>query len=188
MPRAGLDTIRVVEEAEKLADEVGIGNVTLAAIAARVGVKVPSLYKHIDGLDALQHLVAVRARAELADVLEEAVASATEGKEWTVLAARYRDWAKEHPGRYPSTLRAADPDDHDDLAASQRAIAAIYGVLGKIGIEDEDAVDATRMLRASLHGFVALEAAGGFGLPRDVDRSYDVMVAALERALHAWRR
>jgi hypothetical protein len=37
-----------------------------------------------------------------------------------------------------------------------------------------------------LHGFVTLEAAGGFGLPRDVDRSFDRLVDALDAALTAW--
>ena len=60
MPRAGLSEDRVVEEAEQLADE---GQpVTLAALALRLGVQAPSLYKHVAGADALQQLVATRAK------------------------------------------------------------------------------------------------------------------------------
>jgi hypothetical protein len=47
-------------------------------------------------------------------------------------------------------------------------------------------VDATRALRSALHGFVVLENDGGFGLPRDVDRSFDQMVAALDLAIKSW--
>jgi AcrR family transcriptional regulator len=174
MPRAGLDSTRVIQEAEVLADEVGIANVTLAAIAARLGVKVPSLYKHIDGLDALQHQIAVRARAELTTVFEDAAAGGLPS-----LATAYRSWAHEHPGRYPAILRAPSPDDSVDLAISARAIDVIYGILAEFGITDDEAIDATRMLRSALHGFVSLEAAGGFGLPQDVDRSFERMVGAL---------
>ena len=53
-------------------------------------------------------------------------------------------------------------------------------------MDGSDAVDATRTLRASLHGFVALEASDGFGLPQDVDRSFDRLVDALDRALSGW--
>ena len=42
------------------------------------------------------------------------------------------------------------------------------------------------MFRAAVHGFVALEAAGGFGLPRDTDRSFDQMIAGLDRAYLSW--
>ena len=54
------------------------------------------------------------------------------------------------------------------------------------GLTDDDAVDATRALRSALHGFVALEAAGGFGLPREVDRSYHQLVAGLDVAFRSW--
>ena len=54
MPRAGLNGDRVVDEAERIADEVGLANLTLAALAERLGVRQPSLYKHIDGLAGLR--------------------------------------------------------------------------------------------------------------------------------------
>ena len=50
------------------------------------------------------------------------------------------------------------------------------------------AVDATRACRAALHGFVSLEAAGGFGLPVDVDRSYERLIDALDVSLSGWPR
>ena len=46
MPRAGLTPQRVVVEAEELADLVGLNRLTLAELAARLGVRLPSLYKH----------------------------------------------------------------------------------------------------------------------------------------------
>ena len=66
MARAGLSEDRVVEEAERMADEVGLQRLTLAALAESLGVRQPSLYKHIDGLPALHRSIAVRARVELA--------------------------------------------------------------------------------------------------------------------------
>ena len=69
MPRAGLSAERVVDEAERLADEVGLAQLSLAALAARLGVQPPSLYKHIAGQDALQRTIEARAKAELAEVM-----------------------------------------------------------------------------------------------------------------------
>lgn len=45
------------------------------------------------------------------------------------------------------------------------------------------AIDATRAICSALHGFIALEAAGGFGLPLDIDRRYAALVHALGVAL-----
>jgi AcrR family transcriptional regulator len=186
MPRAGLNAIRVVEEAEMLADEVGIGAVTLAEIAARVGVKVPSLYKHISSLDALQQQISLRARAEFTGLLTRAAVGKSESDALTAIANAYREWARQHPGRYPATLRAPAPTDAEDVATSEQVVQVIYEALSGFGLTGDDAVDATRMLRSSLHGFVSLEAAGGFGLPRDVDRSFERMVSALESSLRNW--
>jgi AcrR family transcriptional regulator len=59
MRRAGLSPERVVAEAAAVADEVGLRQLTLAAVAQRFGVALPSLYKHVDGLDGLQRDLAV---------------------------------------------------------------------------------------------------------------------------------
>ena len=53
-------------------------------------------------------------------------------------------------------------------------------------LSDDEAIDATRALRAALHGFVTLEAVGGFGLPRDVDRSFARLVQILDTAFRNW--
>nr|MDT0664287.1 TetR family transcriptional regulator [Micromonospora sp. DSM 115978] len=54
MPRAGLSRDRVVAEAAALADTAGLDAVTLSTLADRLGVRVPSLYKHVDSLDDLR--------------------------------------------------------------------------------------------------------------------------------------
>ncbi len=183
MPRAGLTTDRVIEEAETLADE---GQpITLAVLARRLGVQVPSLYKHVAGVDALQRSVANRAKFELADVLAGAAVGRAGADAVAALAFAYRDWALEHPGRYATTLRAPDPNDPKDSAAASRAIQVIFEALGAYGLVDDDAIDATRYVRSTLHGFVALIAAGAFGLP-DLDRSFDRMVAVLQQSFANW--
>jgi AcrR family transcriptional regulator len=186
VPRAGLTRERVVEEAEQLADEVGGSQLSLASIASRLGVQVPSLYKHVAGLPALRSHVEARAKAELAEVLGRSAVGVSSGDAVDALADAYRTWAKRHPGRYEFTLRAPDPDDAASLDASDRAVRVMYDALAGYGLTGDDAIDATRAFRAALHGFIALEAAGGFGLPRDVDRSFERLVGALKRSLTEW--
>ena len=72
MPRAGLDRSRVAAAAALLADERGIGQLSLAAVAQELGVRTPSLYNHIASLDALQHEVCLLALGELAARLSAA--------------------------------------------------------------------------------------------------------------------
>nr|WP_256431856.1 TetR-like C-terminal domain-containing protein [Frigoribacterium sp. CFBP 13707] len=102
------------------------------------------------------------------------------------LADAYRRWALTHPGQYPLTVRAPREGDADDLAVSERATSVVYTALDGYGLDGDDAVDATRFLRAALHGFVSLETSGAFALPVDLERSWRRAVQHVVAALAAW--
>jgi AcrR family transcriptional regulator len=186
VPRAGLNTERVVDEAIAVLDDVGADGLTLTGVADRVGVAVPSLYKHVGGLVDLRRRVTVRAVGELGAALATAADGRSGSDGWHALAHAYRSWALAVPGRYAATVRAPAPDDTDHLAASGAVLAVLVEVMAGYDIEGEEAIHAIRAVRAALHGFVALEAAGGFGLPEDVDTSFDHLVDALDEALRSW--
>ena len=186
MPRAGLTESRVVDEAELIADEVGFSQLTLAAIAERLGVRQPSLYKHVDGIGALQRSIAVRAKVELGETLARAAVGRSRGDAIASMSEAYRRWALAHPGRYAAAQRAPAAGDVEDEAASRVAVEVVSDVLAGYDLRGDDAVDAIRAMRAALHGFVTLESGGGFGLPTDVDRSFDRMVRGLVTALAGW--
>ncbi|MEU8010481.1 TetR/AcrR family transcriptional regulator [Micromonospora parva] len=186
MPRVGLNQQTVVREAARLADEVGFGQLTLAALATRLGVALPSLYKHVRGADALAQKLAALATAELATEMTNAAVGRSGGDALRAMADAYRDYAHRHPGRYPATQRVPDPADPEHVEAGERAVGAVVAVLRGYGLTGDDAVDATRALRSALHGFVTLEAAGGFGLPRDVNRSYQQLIASMDISFRSW--
>ena len=186
MPRAGLNPQIVVREAAVLADEVGYHKLTLAALANRLGVALPSLYKHIKGADALAQKLSALTTAELAEEMTTAAAGRSREDALRAVATAYRSYARRHPGRYPAAQRVPDPTDPAHVAAGERAVGVVYAILRGYGIEGDSAVDGVRMFRAAVHGFVALEAAGDFGLPREVDRSFEQMITALGVAFAAW--
>lgn len=184
--RAGLTPAIVVEQASQLADEVGLERVTLAAVAARLGVALPSLYKHIRGLEALLQQVSATATAQLAGLLADAAAGRSGTAALVSIADAYRSYARQHPGRSAAAQRVPDPTDPQHVAAGERVVGVLFAVLRGYGLDGDDLVDATRSVRAALYGFVALEHSGGFGMPRDVDRTFARLIAALDRALQDW--
>ena len=119
MPRAGLTTERVVTEAATVADEVGLEQLTLAAVAQRFGVALPSLYKHIEGLDGLQRDLAVLGMQHLAAALSRAAVGRSGREALEAVAHAYRKFAKERPGLYTATMRAPSPDDEEHTAVSR---------------------------------------------------------------------
>ena len=187
MPRAGLDPQTVVAAAAALADEVGLANVTMGLVAERLGVRAPSLYKHVGGQADLTRRVAVLALVELGDALRDALGGRA-GKDALVAAARaVRGYVVAHPGRYAATVRV-DPDGSPDdplVAAGARVLDSLAGVLVGYGIDEADTVHALRTLRSLLHGFAVLEAAGGFAMPTDIEDSFGWLVDFADRGLRA---
>ena len=186
MPRAGLNTDRVVAAAMELADEVGLDKLTLAALAVRLGVRQPSLYKHVASLDALQRLISMRGKIEAADVLAQAAIGRARDDALIAMAWAWRSWALDHPGRYQASQRGAAPGDAEHEQVARRSIGVLAAVIDGYGLAGDDAIDAIRAYRAALHGFVALEADNGFAFPNDVERSFDRLVRALVLALSSW--
>jgi len=173
MPRVGLDTAAVTRAAADLVDEQGLGALTMTTLAERVGVRPPSLYKHVPGgLAELVHRVATLAAEDLADVFRQTASGQRGVPALTAVADAFRRYVREHPGRYAATAAADQVDDEDSLGIALRdSVDALGGVLAGYGLPQEDHVHALRMLRSLLHGFAVLEASGGFRIGVDVEES-----------------
>jgi AcrR family transcriptional regulator len=180
MPRVGLDPEAVVDAAARLADAEGLHALTLARLAADLGVRSPSLYTHVSGLEDLRLRVATRGARQLRDKLQIAAAGRAEADALRAIADAYRAYARAHPGAY-AALQQAGAQNQD--AAFSELVDVVLAVLRGYGLEGEDAVHGVRVVRAALHGFVMLELGGGFGLPLDLDESFARLVASLDRGL-----
>lgn len=182
MPRAGLTPSTVVDAALELVDEDGPDTLTLTAVAERLGVRTPSLYNHVGGLDDLRERMAARAIDDLADALE--VAAGDDDPRAALVA--YRRWARDHPSRYALVPVPAARDDAATAAPSARLVHLVTTWAGRFGLHGDDAVHAARAMRSALHGFCTIETAGGFGLPVDAEASFrrlvDLLVAGLQEA------
>jgi AcrR family transcriptional regulator len=186
MPRAGLNTAEVVASGAELADEAGIGSVSLAALAARLGVKAPALYKHVDGIGDLQHRIATLAMTELGDALRDALQGRSGPDAIGALFTALRSYITEHPGRYCATT-GADLQGEDDplLAAATRVIVSVRAILSGYGIQPDELDHAIRMLRCMIHGYALLQAANAFHWDNDPDESVAWMVRFVDAGLTA---
>ncbi|POX44352.1 TetR family transcriptional regulator [Streptomyces sp. Ru71] len=186
MARAGLTADRLVAAAAELADEVGFENVTLSALARHFGVKDASLYSHVRNLQDLRTRLALLAGGEMIDEIAAAVAGRSGKDALAAFAGAYRAYALAHPGRYAATQIRLDQALVTDSPALRRTSEITYGMLRAYDLTEPDLTDAVRLLRSTFHGYCALESGGGFGAPRDVQRSWERAVEALHVALENW--
>ncbi len=184
MPRAGLDHDTVVAAAATLADAEGLEAVTLSRVAAQLGVKSPSLYNHVQGRDGLVRGIALLGLAELAATLREAAVGRSGDDALLAAAQAYRQYVKDHPGRYRAGgVAAPAPDDAEHQQAAAAVIDVLHAILRGWDLSTDDAIHAIRGIRAATHGFASLETSGGFGLHQDVDESFTRLIGALAAGL-----
>jgi AcrR family transcriptional regulator len=179
MPRPGLDPERVARVAADIADRDGLDRLSLSAVAEALGVKTPSLYNHVQSLESLRESIAELSRRELGDVLSRCAVGRSGADALTEMGQAYRRWGLAHPGRLAATVRAVPGQ------TEVRAPDPLDTVLSHVGLDGVDGVHAARALRASVHGFTVLEAAGGFGIPVDIEASFERMLDLVVRGIFA---
>ena len=186
MARAGVTAERLTEAAAELADEAGFDAVSLSALARRFGVKDASLYSHVRNLQELRVRVTLLALAELAEQVSDAMAGRAARDALVAFATTYRRYARQHPGRWAALQMELDPATAEASAARRHA-ELTRAVLRGYRLEEPDQTDAARLVLGAIHGFLGLEASGGFGHnPRDLDASFGAALDALDVALRHW--
>ncbi len=183
--RPGLSPEVVLAEAAKLADARGFDQLSLAELAARFHIKPPSLYNHIESLEALRRSLAMMALRELAESLGKGAIGRSKDDAVRSLAGAYRDFVKKHPGLYQAMQRAPSEGDAELNRASDEVVNVCLAVLRGYGLDRRASLHAIRGLRSAIHGFATLEALGGFGIPLSIDESFAWLVECFVSGLNA---
>ena len=125
MPRAGLAPASVTEAGAALADQIGFAQLSMGPLAERLGVRTPSLYKHVSSQADLAHRIAILAMTELGDAIRDTAQARAGGEALAAGAQAMRTYVKEHPGRY-AAVNNARPDGPDDplIPASDHALTS----------------------------------------------------------------
>lgn len=186
MGYAGLSTERLTRAGAELADEVGFDQVTVSELARRFDVKVASLYSHLKNSRDLKTRIALLALEELADRAAEALAGRAGKDALTSFANVYRDYAREHPGRYAAAQFKLDPEAAAASAGGRHA-QMTRAILRGYDLTEPDQTHAVRLLGSVFHGYVSLELAGGFSHSSpDSEESWSRALDALDALLRTW--
>ncbi|GIE91533.1 transcriptional regulator, TetR family [Actinoplanes regularis] len=179
--KVGLTRAQVVAAAATVADRQGLAEVSLATVAATLGVRTPSLYAHVDGLTGLRRALAHRAGERLAACLAAAAAGEpSPAASLRAIARAYRAFARGHPGLY-AALRSGpsaetDPEWAGWVAEPTQVIVTV------LGVTTDRHIHLVHTLRAILHGFTDLEQSHGSTPAGPVDDSFET---ALDLVIHA---
>lgn len=184
--KRGLDTYSILNAAAELAEEKGLENVSLLLVAEKLGVKSPSLYNHVSGLQDLSAGIAKLALDRLEEAIRNAAVGRSKDDALRATAFAYRKFAKENPELYKAILRYPDYDEGEIQETGQTVIRILYQVMEPYHYSKKETILFMRGFRSALHGFVSLEEAGFFkDTEADLDESFEWIVSSLILTLNA---
>ncbi|MDR3545670.1 MAG: helix-turn-helix domain containing protein, partial [Candidatus Limnocylindrales bacterium] len=134
--RAHTSQAAILRAARDLLEEGGIDAVSMAAIAGRVGVRAPSLYKHFGDRDELLAAVATDVALDLGRTLEVAVegSGGDASGRLVALATAYRRFALETPRAaallFAPAVPNANPTPEANAAAARPVLAVAEAIAG----------------------------------------------------------
>jgi AcrR family transcriptional regulator len=172
----------IVAAGRELLEAGGLDAVTMLAVAQRVGVRAPSLYKRIPNRAALIAAIAAGTFDELGRAVEPFIEDGDPRAGLRSMATAYRAFAHANPRAYELLFMNLPPDQRPTAEHNVRSAAPLLALATRL-VGADQALDAARLVTAFAHGFVSMELSGAFRLGGDVDEAYRYGVQALIDAL-----
>jgi AcrR family transcriptional regulator len=149
----------------------------MRALADRLGIRAPSLYKHIGGKDELEDALLGAALEELGALI---VRSTDGGRDpLTALADACRRFGLKHPNLFPLLTLRPGLTGHPPGPEEARATALVAAAAG--------GRDRALAVWAFANGMVLLELAGRFPTGADLDAAWQAGIDAFRRERGAAR-
>lgn len=178
--RTSLESI--IASGRALIESRGLDGLTLKAVAAEVGVKTPSLYKHVANRGDLIRRIAEDVVDDLAAVLNSAPRGDDARQDFISLSHAFRDFAIKNPGGYALIFGALPEEMRPDTDRLLHSSASVLRAASALAGEDRK-LEAARTLTAWAHGFVTMELAGAFRMGGDIDQAFSFGAQRLADAI-----
>jgi AcrR family transcriptional regulator len=167
----------IVQTARELIEKEGIEQLSLAQLAATVGIKAPSLYRHIQNKAALIQAVNFLTFQQLFAAYEQALEAAAAEPKARLLALfrAHRAFAQANPVTYMLAFTTTEPREDENLL--EQMVLPVQALMAALSGEARS-LAALRGALALLHGFVMLELNKQFRRGGDLDEAFEQAIKA----------
>lgn len=163
----------IVTAAREILEQDGPEALSMRRIADSLGIRAPSIYKHLPDKEALEAAIISTGFEEQAALFEAAIATSEDPL--GALACAYRDFACEHPHLYRLMTERALNRELLVPGSEERAARPLYLATG-------ENLDLARAAWAFAHGMTILELNRRFPADADVDAAWRHGIDALRSA------
>ncbi len=184
MAGKGISREIIFQKAYSYSIESGVDSLDVKSLASSLGIRAPSLYKHVSSLDEIKENVSILALKKLAEEIRTAAASLKGEKAFAEVCHAYRRYALNHPGHYRSLIKSHLYRSEEYKAAGDDVMKLITELIFPAAFSPQTGIDHLRMIRSALHGFTDLEISGGFGYSEKSYKSFAFLIKNLYKILH----
>jgi AcrR family transcriptional regulator len=157
---------RISDAAYAIVVTSGLETLSMRTLAAELGIKAPSLYKHVSNREQIIALVQARGMDEFGT---EFIAAGTSPRE---KAQAYRKWAYSNPHLYYVVMREPLRRDLLPAGTEERVLSEVVAAAG-------GSHERARALWSMLHGLIDLEFQGRYPAGADLDSTWEEAIAIL---------
>src|SRR4051812_3169523 len=170
----------ILDAAWALVREHGLAALSLRDLAARVGMRAPSLYQYFDSKHAIYDAMFGQASRDALAVADRDIPSTDRHAVLREAARRVFEFATSDPARaqllFQRTIPGFEPSP-ESFAPAVEMLARLGTLLESQGITDPDAVDLWTALVSGLINQQIANDPGGTRWARLVDRTVDMFIA-----------
>jgi AcrR family transcriptional regulator len=182
--RARTSVDEIVAAGRELLEAGGLDAITMQAVAERVGVRAPSLYKRVPNRAALIAAIGAAVTDDLRQAIEPLATGADPAADLRAVADAFRAFAHANPRSYELLFMSLPHDARPPTELTAQAAAPVLALASRLAGPDH-ALEAARLVTAFANGFISMELSGAFRLGGDPDEAYrygvDILVDALAR-------
>lgn len=152
----------VIKATSDLADEKGLNNVSLKAVAQKLNIRTPSLYNHIESLDNLLLEVAHNGMRDMNERMMK-IAVGKIGKEAIKLVSiEYLNYMIEHPGVYETIQWAVWHGTEETATIFNNYLSLLTTLIQSCSLNKDKTLEILNMLTGIIHGYTTLQLGNAF--------------------------
>lgn len=192
MTRVGIDKDAIISKAVELVNKVGMEHITLKMLADNLGIKSPSLYNHINGLDDLKKQLMIYGWKQTEQRIIHAVIGVSGYDAIKAMCYAFYDYATENPGIFNVMLWYNKFQSDEMENATSELLSIIFKITKSLNLPDKYCFHLIRTFRGFLEGFFLLVNNGSFGHPLPIMASFDIsiniLIAGIKSFEEEWRK
>ncbi len=169
----------IIETSARLANEVGLENLSLKMIAKELGIKSPSLYNHFASLNDIKLEIMNYGWRNVGEKMIDSISGVTGYEALRNMCRTYYEYAIENKGVFTAMLWYNMYDNEENFDATKRLHEIIFQIMRPLNISEENIKHSVRLTRGFLEGFSLLVNNEAFGDSLSIDESFDLSMEIL---------